>query len=114
MMMPEKGFTECVKNLRNRNSRLEREGDYWSLEEKERLMEMFYEGIGLSEIAIRLQRTEPAVCQQIEKMDLYGRKDHPRRRRGRMKPHDCLCSICQADDRLCPHCNTYETAEEKC
>lgn len=59
MMIPEKGFTECVKNLRNRNSRLEREGDYWSPEEKERLMEMFYEGIGLSEIAIRLQRTEP-------------------------------------------------------
>lgn len=90
-MMTEKGFTESVNTLRSHNSHLECAGDYWRPEEKERLIEMFYEGIGLSEIAIRLQRTEPAVFQQIEKLDLYRRKDYPKRRKNFRKPAVCLC-----------------------
>ncbi len=103
-MMNEDVFSDAVKSMRNRNSRLDREGDYWASDEKERLQKMFDSGVGLSEIAIRLQRTEPAVFQQAEKMDLYHRKDHPRRRRCSKKPYQCPCPTCGVDHRLCPRC----------
>lgn len=59
--------TEMIKSLRNRTVRLEHEGDYWTAEENERLKSMFSDNLGISEIALTLQRTEPAVMQQIEK-----------------------------------------------
>lgn len=104
-MMTEKTFTESIRNLRKRGSRMEREGDYWDQDEKERLEEMFEDGTGISEMAIRLQRTEPAVIQQIEKLDLYHRKDHPKRRRPFTKMCKCLCSNCEADPGCCPRSN---------
>ena len=107
-MMTEDVFSDAVKSLRNRNSRLEREGDYWAADEKERLQKMFDSGVGLSEIAIRLQRTEPAVFQQAEKMDLYHRKDHPRRRRNGKKPYQCPCPTCGVDHSLCPRHDNEE------
>lgn len=83
--MNEQGVRESIQSLRNRCSHLEREGDYWTSEEKDHLRAMFHEGIGISEMAIRLQRTEPAVIQQIEKMDLYRRKAWPKRRKRAIK-----------------------------
>ena len=59
-------------------------------------------GVGITEIALELGRTEPAVYQQIEKMDLYGRKQNPQRQRNGKKPPECLCDRCMADPALCP------------
>ena len=100
--MTEEAFQEAIRNLRNNAGRLERAGIYWSDYERERLKEMIDEGNGISEIALCLQRTEPAVFQQIEKMDLFHRKDQPRRRRGPHRKHSCRCSSCEVDERLCP------------
>ena len=108
--MNEHGLEETIKSMRNRNRRLDREGDYWSQSEKDRLHNLFDEGIGLSEIAIRLQRTEPAVFQQIEKMDLYQRKSYPQRRRSSTKSESCLCQQCTADRSICP---LYEESEQE-
>lgn len=108
-------IAQTAKNMRNRTTRLEREGDYWSEDEKEQLKEMFFDGIGITEIAIRLQRTEPAVIQQIEKMDLYGRKSHPIRARKcslSSKAPACLCDDCQAAPTLCPRCESFSTLRE--
>lgn len=88
--------------MRNRTKRLDREGDYWSDDEREQLQAMFSEGIGISEIAVRLQRTEPAIFQQIEKMDLYDRKNNRLRSPRTPKPSSCLCGICQLDSAACP------------
>lgn len=105
--MTEDAFQESVRNLRNHVGQLEREGDYWSDEDRERLRTMFGQGVGITEIAIRLQRTEPAVFQQIEKLDLYERKDRPRRRKSEPKPIpapcECLCSVCEVDPNSCPN-----------
>ena len=95
--------TESVKNMRNRTVRLDREGDYWTAEEKEALIQKFNEGEGITAIAIRLQRTEPAIMQQIEKMDLYRRKEAPVRRKSEPKPPTCLCDNCKLDPASCPH-----------
>ena len=101
--MTEEAFAESVRSLRSNESCLERAGDYWSDDDKRRLEEMFDAGIGISEIAIRLQRTEPAVFQQIEKLDLYRRKARPRRRRS-LKPCVCHCATCEVSQENCPRC----------
>lgn len=100
--MTEEAFQESVRNLRNHVGQLEREGDYWSDEERDRLKMMFNMGVGITEISIRLQRTEPAVFQQIEKLDLYQRKEWPRRRRAVPKACECRCAVCEVDPRDCP------------
>lgn len=99
--MTEEAFAESVRNLRSNEGCLERAGDYWSDDDKRRLEEMFDAGVGISEIAIRLQRTEPAVFQQIEKLDLYRRKARPRRRRS-LKPCVCHCPTCGVGWENCP------------
>jgi len=94
--------TEMIKSLRNRTVRLEHEGDYWTAEENERLKRMFSDNIGISEISLTLQRTEPAVMQQIEKLDLYGRKANPKRRKKNKKGR-CPCERCQYTETTCPY-----------
>lgn len=99
--MNEEAFQEAIRSMRNNEGRLERAGDYWSDEDRERLRQMFYEGIGISEIALRLQRTESAVFQQIEKMSLFC-KDKRRPRKDACRNCSCHCPNCEVDKRLCP------------
>ena len=101
-MINEHDYQEAVKSMRGRTSRLEREGDYWTADEKTHLQTMFEAGIGLTEMAILLQRTEPAVIQQVGKMDLYRREACPRRRRSVPKAPRCLCTACGLDPGFCP------------
>lgn len=100
-------FEESVKSMRRRTVRLDREGDYWTEEEKQQLVTMFNDGEGITSMALQLQRTEPAIIQMIEKLDLFNRKEQPVRRKSTPKPAECLCAHCQLDPALCPrrdHC----------
>ena len=110
--MDDQGLKETIRSLRNRGGRLEREGDCWTQEEKERLSEMFQEGIGISEMAIRLQRTEPAVFQQAEKLYLYRRKDWPKRRKNIKKAPTCCCTTCEVASSSCPRRNELLSTRE--
>lgn len=101
-MITNQEYLETVKNMRKRTTRLEREGDYWTQEEREKLSILFDSGAGLTDIAIQLQRTEPAVFQQIEKLDLYQRKENPSRRRNDSLSSSCLCDRCRLDVTSCP------------
>lgn len=105
--------TRSVINMRNRTVRLDREGDYWTDSEKEQLVNLFYEGEGITAMALELQRTEPAICQQIEKLDLYGRKEAPIRRKSEPKSPVCLCAVCNLDPSLCPNCEARQSALEE-
>lgn len=93
------GCEESVKNMRNRTVRLDREGDYWTAEEREILVQKFQEGEGITAMALQLQRTESAIIQQIEALDLFGRK----KKNSSTKLPRCLCSDCKLDPALCPH-----------
>ena len=104
--------TEGVINMRRRTVRLDREGDYWTDEEKQKLVQKFMEGEGITAIALELQRSEPAIYQMIEKLDLYNRKNQPQRRKSAPKPPVCLCENCQLDPALCPHCIHSVAASE--
>lgn len=110
-MINDISFTETVKNMRSHTTRMERSGGYWTPEEQRELDYLFNNGVGLTEIAIRLQRTEPAVIQQIEKQDLYQRNLYRQRRKSRREHCTCLCDRCG----LYPECCPYRTvlADEK-
>ena len=94
-------MNEAIRNMRNRTTKLEREGDFWNEDDNQRLTVMFRDGKGISEMAVRLQRGEPAVYQQIERLDLYGRAERPRRRKKKRKHYGCLCDTCPLDPDTC-------------
>ena len=110
-MMDNVGYTQTIKNMRQRTARMEHEGDYWSDEEKRQLRILFEQGIGISEMAVRLQRSERAIYQQIEKMDLYGRKANPKRNQKQKAP-SCLCSRCKCARNACPRYPESQSNQE--
>ena len=82
MLDPEK-----VKAIRNGIAGKKR--NYWSQEDKERLLDMFYEPTGITEMAVRFQRTEKAIVNQLTKLGVYDRV------RAENKPKEgCLCGMC--------------------
>lgn len=85
-MINQEEFMETVRNIRNSSVRLERQGEYWSDEGREKLNKMFPDGTGITEMAVIFQRTESAIMQQIEQQDLYCRKQNPSRQRGTPSP----------------------------
>lgn len=113
MMTEQQDRVTTVKNMRRRTTRMEREGDYWTEEDKEQLDCLFHAGAGITDIAIQLQRTEPAVFQQVEKMDLYQRKENPIRQRSPREPSGCLCERCTCDPVSCPHYEVCKDTQEE-
>ena len=101
-MMNQDEFREAVINMRRSPALLERRGEYWSNEDKEKVDNLFNQGVGITEIAMILQRSESAIMQQIEKQDLYDRKLYPTRQRNSPVLSKCLCEVCVADPALCP------------
>lgn len=107
-MITDKNLSEAIRDLRDGNAYTDRTGDYWEPDEKDRLVNMFSAGVGISKMALEFKRTEPAVFQQIEKMDLYHRKDYPRRRKKPKKYAACLCPTCKANRFTCPRCSAFD------
>ena len=64
---------EAVQNMRKNPCSRARENEYWTEEELERLKTMFDDGEDFTDIAFVLQRSEPAVMQQVLRMNLYSR-----------------------------------------
>ena len=111
-MLNQEETKQAIRNMRNRTLQLDREGDYWSEDEKELLAKLFCEGVGISEMSLILQRTERAIAQQIEKMDLYGRQRYPQRRKTPRKDSGCLCDVCTAADDVCPRMQNCPSDKE--
>lgn len=103
---------EMIRRHRNGIIRFDREGEIWRDDEKRQVKIMFEAGYGITEIAIALERTEPAIMQQIEKMDLYQRTQNPKRQRSSGKAPVCLCSVCSLDRSACPRCEAYGSHQE--
>ena len=110
-MMNSDAQRKRIRSLREGTVKLEHEGDYWSNQEKETLIRNFNNGVGITEMADQFRRSEPAIMQQIEKMDLYHRKDNPKRRRSIGKCR-CLCDRCQLYSTSCPGFKTCREEQE--
>ena len=99
-MLNDYEFRQTVMNMRNKVVLLEREGEYWSDEEREQMRYLFESGTGLTTIAMILQRTEMAVIQQGIIMNLFSlphvRKQYVHR------PPRCHCEKCKVDPAQCP------------
>lgn len=67
-------FSDNINNMRARTVRLDRAGDTWEPKETEALIKKFREGEGITAMALIFNRSESAIMQQIEALDLYGRK----------------------------------------
>ena len=103
---------QSLRELRSHRKLPEREGEYRSDEEREDLSRKFNEGAGISEIAVALRRSEPAIMQQIEKLDLFDRKENPRRQRA-ARQLNCLCGRCGNDPALCSFRGQCSAAKER-
>jgi DNA-binding NarL/FixJ family response regulator len=71
---------------------MENSNEFWSKEDNERLTRMFYEGKGVSEMALELGRSERTVMHQLNVLKLYGYKNS---KRTRDDEGICLCTRCQ-------------------
>ena len=108
--MNNKGKRQAIIDLRTHKKRPEREGDFWSSDERENLSQFFMDGFDISEIALQLERSETAIIQQIEKLDLYNRTLVPKRKK-RSKDDSCHCGTCTADKKDCPRCQADKEGE---
>lgn len=90
--------------LRTGTKPAERSGEYWSKEDIQLLEQRYYEGGGISDIALQFERSEGAVCQQLTKMGLLSRQCRPRAHKQEKSElaGGCHCSTCQVKD--CQNC----------
>ena len=76
----------------------ERSGDYWSQEDIEIMQSLYWNGVNLSEIALRLGRNDAATYQQLAKGGLLSSQCRPRKRSKRQTKAECLCPSCGVID----------------
>lgn len=89
--------TEEIIAMRTMGEGLSRQGQNWTDKERKRLEDMFYRGVGLSEIALELQRSETAIMQQLVNMDAF-KNERPHRERETLP---CPCRGCK-QRKVCP------------
>lgn len=58
-------YRKELRSLRTGKRSPQRSGEYWTGDEVQKLTTMFEEGIGISAIAVELDRTEVAIYQQL-------------------------------------------------
>lgn len=89
--------------LRTGQKQAQRSGEYWSKEDQEKLIELFMEGRGISELSLLFGRTEVSIFQQISKTGLWAMQCRSRNRQGK-SPNNirCLCPDCAMTD--CKNC----------
>lgn len=83
--------------MRTEGAGLENDGQYWSEADKSILLALFNEGVGITEIALKLGRSEPAILQQLVKERMFEHETQVRR--SRKSKNQCQC----------PTCSYYET-----
>lgn len=89
--------------LRKGEKHPERSGEYWSKKERQALIRDFMGGEGISDMAIKYQRTEPAVVQELKNTDMFENQSRHRRKNKSHSPALCChCPTCTIKD--CPNC----------
>ena len=78
---------EQVRKMRDRTEPVDRQQEYWTDDELQRLETMFYEGVGITDIALELGRSEIAIFNRIK--GFYRRVRAPRQSKA-----ECLCRKC--------------------
>ena len=112
--MDESEIKDKIIAMRNGELKLRRDGVYWTEEERKNLEMYFQAGMGISAIAVMLERSESAIYQQIGVLNLQKRNPDTSRQRTKPPKEDgCLCKICTFDRALCPRCEHYPKKREE-
>ena len=80
------------KVLALRESIPEKQSSAWTKDEKRQLAEMFYDGVGITEMAIFFERSEPAIINMLDDMKMYVKKQ---RHRVASMSSACKCPECE-------------------
>lgn len=111
--MKQQEILEATIKIRKGETQLLREGDHWSDADREILQREYDNGTSYNEIAIMLQRSEGAIHQQVERMELCTRNPFSKRKKStNTDAHSCLCKNCKCDRSLCPRCKVYQAMLE--
>ena len=92
---------DMLAALRRGDMQSERSKEYWSEEERDYIKRRYLDGVGISQIALELQRSENAVVQQLIAMRLLTPPGNHRQRSP--KPQHCQCPRCREME--CPYFN---------
>ena len=87
---------QLLKMYRNGRIIPEHYGDYWSEDDRQILKSMFEEGEGISEIALRLERSESSVFQQLISLNMFADNRTSRARKRTLS--GCRCETCTVPD----------------
>ena len=79
--------TEQIKAMRERTAPVERSREYWTEEELQELESMFSDGVGITDMALTLHRSELAIFTRIQGL-------YPKVRSPRQAKDCCLCRRC--------------------
>lgn len=111
--MSEQEIRDKTAAMRAGQLKMKREGEYWTDEEREILKIRYQAGVPTNEIALELERTETAVNQQVDRMQLVVKNTRLSHRScpDRQEPR-CLCSVCTLDRSQCPRCEHYLSQQE--
>lgn len=81
-------LTELVKAMRQRTVVMDKEGTFWTDEEKRFLKDCFNQGVDTRIVAATLHRTEEAIWKQMEKL-------YKKVRSHQCRIEKCLCHKCK-------------------
>ena len=100
---------EKAKAMRNGKMKMAKEGCVWAVEDDMILRDMFDDGDNTLDMALVLERKEPAVQQRIDQLGLYSKQKRTRQKKSiPADPPGCLCKDCKEDKSVCPRCIHYQ------
>lgn len=90
-----------IIEMRTLGKGLDNDGQFWSEKNRKLLEEYFLNGIGITQIAILMKRSEPAIVQQLIRQGLFNNET---KKRNRVKgcPKKCICEKCENYE-VCPY-----------
>ena len=97
--------SELFKAVRNGTIVPERSRENWNPDERRELRKLYGQGMGISRIALHLQRSEMAIIQQLIGMELFI--SHRTIRNRTAKEPRCLCQKCEIQ-KTCTHQNIIQ------
>ena len=93
--------------------KMAKEGCTETIEDDMILREMFVNGEDTLDMALALDRIEPAVQQRIDQLGLYRKQKRSRTKKEiPTDPPGCLRKDCKVDKSLCPCCIHYPGNKE--
>ena len=92
---------EKARAMRSGKMKMAKEGCVWTAEDDMILQGMFDDGEDNLDMALILERKEPAIQQRIDQLGLYHKQKRTRTKKEiPADPPGCLCSVCTLDRSL--------------